>query len=62
LFRLTRLTEGTAQGFALGLAAHGIGTARAFQSSRTAGAFAALAMGINALFTAIWLPLAVSLF
>lgn len=43
-------------GFALGLASHGIGTARAFQLSEQTGAFAALAMGLNGLFTAITLP------
>lgn len=45
-----------ARGFALGLAAHGVGTARAFQIHPTAGAFAALGMGLNGLFTAFWLP------
>ena len=43
-------------GFALGLASHGIGTARAFQLSEQTGAFAALAMGLNGLFTALTLP------
>ena len=43
-------------GFALGLASHGIGTARAFQLGEQTGAFAALAMGLNGLFTAITLP------
>ena len=36
-------------GFALGLASHGIGTARAFQLSEQTGAFAALTMGLNGL-------------
>lgn len=45
-----------AKGFALGLAAHGVGTARAFQLHPTAGAFAALGMGLNGLLTAFWLP------
>lgn len=48
-----------ARGFALGLAAHGVGTARAFQLHPTAGAFAALGMGLNGMLTAFWLPLAV---
>ncbi|MBK5912930.1 LrgB family protein [Rhodocyclus purpureus] len=43
-------------GFALGLAAHGVGSARALQISQEAGAFAALAMGLNGLFTALTLP------
>lgn len=40
------------EGFALGLVAHAIGTARALQTSETAGAFAALAMILNGLATA----------
>lgn len=46
-----------ARGLGLGTASHGIGTARALQSSEVAGAFAGLAMGINALATALLLPL-----
>jgi predicted murein hydrolase (TIGR00659 family) len=46
-----------ARGFAIGTAAHGIGTARALQVSEIAGAFSGLAMGLNALATAILLPL-----
>lgn len=45
-----------ARGFALGLAAHGVGTARAFQMHPTAGAFAALGMGLNGMLTAFWVP------
>ena len=48
-----------AKGFALGLAAHGIGTARALQISPTAGAFAALGMSLNGIVTALWLPIVV---
>jgi putative effector of murein hydrolase len=44
------------RGFALGTAAHGIGTARAFQVSPTMGAFSGLAMGLAALFSAVVLP------
>ena len=44
------------RGFAIGIASHGIGTARAFQVSEQAGAFAALAMGLNGLLTAVSLP------
>ncbi len=43
-------------GFALGLSAHGTGTARAFQISSTAGAFAGLGMGLNGVFTSLALP------
>ncbi|MBU1236626.1 MAG: LrgB family protein [Gammaproteobacteria bacterium] len=57
LFRLLRVKDEAVQGFAIGLAAHGIGTARAFQISETTGAFAALAMGLNGLATALLLPI-----
>jgi len=49
--------DATAKGFALGVSAHGIGTARAFQHSEEAGAFAGLGMGLNALLTALLVPL-----
>ena len=46
-----------ARGLAMGTASHGIGTARAMQVDETAGAFSGLAMGLNALATAILLPI-----
>lgn len=51
-----RIRDRAAQGFAMGIASHGIGTARAFQTSEQTGAFAALAMGLNGLLTALLLP------
>lgn len=51
-----------ARGLAIGTASHGIGTARALQVNEVAGAFAGLAMGLNALATAILLPLLLRLF
>ncbi|UXU75805.1 MULTISPECIES: LrgB family protein [unclassified Paracoccus (in: a-proteobacteria)] len=51
-----------ARGFSLGVAAHGIGTARAFQVNETAGAFAGIGMGLNAVLTSIIAPLALRLF
>lgn len=45
-----------ARGFAVGVAAHGIGTARAFQVNETAGAFAGIGMGLNAVLTALLAP------
>ena len=50
------------QGFALGLTAHAIGTARGLQMHPTVGAFAALAMGLNGVATAVAMPLVVALF
>ena len=58
---LARVRDRRARGFALGLASHGIGVARALSVSRTAGAFASLAMALNALATAALLPLAAAL-
>ena len=51
-----------ATGLAIGTASHGIGTARALQISDTAGAFSGLAMGLNALLTAIVLPIVWKIF
>jgi putative effector of murein hydrolase len=56
LLKLVRIRDARASGLAIGIAAHGIGTARAFQISEVAGAFSGLAMGLNALATAILLP------
>ncbi|SLN57162.1 Inner membrane protein YohK [Roseivivax jejudonensis] len=50
-----------ARGFAVGLAAHGIGTAHAFRVNSTAGAFSGIGMGLNAVLTAILAPLVVAL-
>jgi putative effector of murein hydrolase len=41
---------------ALGLAAHAIGTAQAWQRGSIAGRYAAFGMAVNAVFTAVWLP------
>jgi predicted murein hydrolase (TIGR00659 family) len=46
-----------ARGFAVGIASHGIGTARAFQVHPIAGTFAGVAMGLNALLTAFLVPI-----
>lgn len=55
------ITDFRARGFAAGIAAHGIGTARAFQVDAVAGVFAGIAMSLNALVTSFLLPLAVTL-
>lgn len=46
------------RGLALGVAAHGQGTARAFLVSERMGAYAGLAMGLAAVLTAVIVPLA----
>jgi putative effector of murein hydrolase len=56
-----RIRDFGVRGFAVGVAAHGIGTARAFQVSEEAGAFAGLGMGLNGLLTAVLVPVVVSL-
>ncbi len=57
LMTLLGIKDWSARGLAIGTASHGIGTARALQVNEVAGAFAGLAMGLNALATAILLPL-----
>jgi len=47
------------RGFALGIAAHGIGTARAFSVDPEAGRFAGLAMGLHGILGAVLIPLVV---
>jgi predicted murein hydrolase (TIGR00659 family) len=54
---LARVRDWRARGLAIGTASHGIGTARALSVNATAGAFSGLAMGLNALATALLLPL-----
>jgi predicted murein hydrolase (TIGR00659 family) len=55
------ISDFRARGFAVGLASHGIGTARAFQVDAVAGVFAGIAMSLNALVTSLLVPLAVTL-
>lgn len=55
------LRDWRARGFAVGVAAHGIGTARAFQAHPLAGSFAGIALGLNGLVTAILAPLLATL-
>ncbi|NRB58287.1 MAG: LrgB family protein [Salinicola sp.] len=63
IFRMTRITDPTVQGYSMGLAAHGFGTAYCFASiGAVAGAFSGLAMGISGLITAFLLPPLVHLF
>jgi len=61
LLNALRIRDWRARGFSVGVAAHGIGTARAFQVNETAGAFSGIGMGLNAVLTAIIAPLALRL-
>ncbi len=56
LFTLMRIRDDSIKGFAMGLTAHGIGTARAFQVSEEMGAFSGLAMALATFTTAFILP------
>jgi predicted murein hydrolase (TIGR00659 family) len=56
---LLKIRDNSTRGFAIGLAAHGIGTARAFQINEETGAFAGLAIGLNGALTALLVPLIV---
>ncbi len=51
-----RITDWRVRGFALGVAAHGIGTARAFQVHPEAGAYAGLAFGLHGVLAAVLFP------
>ncbi len=62
IFRLIKIKHKTSEGFALGLVSHGIGTARAIEISEKAAAFAALAMGLSGILTAVFLPLIITFF
>jgi len=62
LLNALRISDWAARGFAAGIAAHGLGTARAFQVSPLAGTFAGLALALNALVTAVLVPVLLRLF
>ena len=53
---ILREKDDAVRGFSIGLAAHGVGTATAFQMNRDTGAFSGLAMGLTGLFTAFAAP------
>lgn len=57
LLNLARVQDPAVRGFAVGITAHAVGTARALQVNETAGAFSALAMGLNGIATALLMPL-----
>jgi predicted murein hydrolase (TIGR00659 family) len=56
LLGLLRIDDPAVRGVAIGTTAHAIGTAQAFQENDTAGAFAALAMGLTGILTALLVP------
>lgn len=62
LFELIHIRDDSVKGVAMGLNAHGIGTARAFQVSPEMGAFSGLGMALMAFTGPILIPWLVSLF
>lgn len=56
LMNALHIESHAARGLALGVASHGIGTARAFQVSAEMGAYAGLGMGMNGVLTALLAP------
>jgi predicted murein hydrolase (TIGR00659 family) len=59
---LAHIRSPEARGFALGIASHGIATARAFSEGEIAGSFAGLGMALNAVLTAMLVPPVISVF
>lgn len=57
MFKIFRIKKDYVKGFSLGVAAHGMGTSRAFQISDKAGAFSGLAMGLAGIITAFAAPM-----
>lgn len=63
LLRVPTTPEGwAARGFALGTISHGVGAARALQVNEEAGAYAAVALGLQVVLAALLMPLAFRLF
>lgn len=56
IFRYQHIADERWQGLILGVSAHAIGTAKAFEKSPRCGAFATLGMGLNGIWTSIFLP------
>lgn len=57
VFNFIGIRDARARGFATGVVAGGIGTARAFQESFLSGTFSGIGMTLNGIVTAILLPL-----
>jgi predicted murein hydrolase (TIGR00659 family) len=58
---LVRVRDWRARGIAIGVAAHGQGTAVAMQKDPVGGAFSGLAMGLNGLISSALLPILIAL-
>ena len=62
LLDAARVRQPAIRGFALGTASHGVGAARAMQVHPDAGAYAALALGLQAVLAALLMPAMARLF
>jgi putative effector of murein hydrolase len=60
--KICRIDDDRIWGFCLGLSAHAIGTARAFERSPVAGAFSSLALCLTGSYSAVFIPLALQWF
>lgn len=61
LMNLLGMKDYRVRGFAVGVSAHGVGSARAFQVSEVAGAYAGLGMALNAVMTTVLLSVIAAL-
>lgn len=61
LMNLLGMKDYRVRGFAVGVSAHGVGSARAFQVSEIAGAYAGLGMALNAVMTTVLLAVVAAL-
>ncbi len=56
IFKSMKIKDERTQGLALGTTCHGLGTARAFQISETAGTYAIIGMSIMGILSGLFLP------
>lgn len=62
IFKIVRMDDDKAVGFSLGATCHGLGVAKAFQKSETAGVFSVLGMSLMGLISGIIMPFVVLMF
>lgn len=62
VLNILRIQSWWMRGFPIGIAAHGIGTSRAFSINKEAGAYASLAMGLHGILGSVAIPFLYRLF
>ncbi len=62
IFKIVKMDNDKAVGFSLGATCHGLGVAKAFQKSETAGVFSVLGMSLMGLVSGILMPFIVLMF